>query len=114
MRNIEQNVALVTPFDSHGEIDFNDFSNLINWQIEKGTNGIVILGTTGEGYTLSRNEKIDLIKSAKKYFNVNIILDNNKDMSAVSKLHNLNDIDRNLISCEGRSYIGKWLHLIPK
>ena len=27
---------------------------------------------------------------------------------------NLNDIDRNLISCEGRSYIGKWLHLIPK
>ena len=35
-------------------------------------------------------------------------------MSAVSKLHNLNDIDRNLISCEGRSYMGKWLHLIPK
>jgi hypothetical protein len=35
-------------------------------------------------------------------------------MSAVTTLHNLNDIDRNLISCEGRSYIGKWLHLSPK
>ena len=43
-----------------------------------------------------------------------VILDNNKDMSAVTTLHNLNDIDRNLISCEGRSYIGKWLHLSPK
>ena len=66
---------------------------------------------------LTHNEEKHIarcIKSAKKYFNVNIILDNNKDMSAVSKLHNLNDIDRNLISCEGRSYIGKWLHLSPK
>ena len=63
------NVALVTPFDSYGKIDFNDFSNLVNWQIEKGTKGIVILGTTGEGNTLSRNEKIDLIKLAKKTIN---------------------------------------------
>jgi hypothetical protein len=35
-------------------------------------------------------------------------------MSEIKILHKLNDIDRNLIVCEGRSYIGKWWHLSPK
>ena len=62
----------------------------------------------------SNSKETTLLKLAKKYFNVNILLDNNKDMSEITILHNLNDIDRNLIACEGRSYIGKWWHLSPK
>ena len=62
----------------------------------------------------SNSKEASLLKLTKKYFNVNVLLDNNKDMSEINILHNLNDIDRNLISCEGRSYIGKWWHLSPK
>ena len=62
----------------------------------------------------SNSKETALLKLTKKYFNVNVLLDNNKDMSEINILHNLNDIDRNLISCEGRSYIGKWWHLSPK
>ena len=62
----------------------------------------------------SNSKETTLLKLAKKYFNVNVLLDNNKDMSEITILHNLNDIDRNLIACEGRSYIGKWWHLSPK
>ena len=93
--------------DIEGE-EYNFFSETILKKLQK-CNLIIEIHTEE---TISK--EADLIKSAKKYFNVNIILDNNKDMSAVTTLHNLNDIDRNLISCEGRSYIGKWLHLIPK
>lgn len=93
--------------DIEGE-EYNFFSETILKKLQK-CNLIIEIHTEE-----TNSKEADLIKSAKKYFNVNIILDNNKDMSAVSKLHNLNDIDRNLISCEGRSYIGKWLHLIPK
>lgn len=93
--------------DIEGE-EYNFFSETILKKLQK-CNLIIEIHTEE-----TNSKEADLIKSAKKYYDVNIILDNNKDMSAVSKLHNLNDIDRNLISCEGRSYIGKWLHLIPK
>ena len=93
--------------DIEGE-EYNFFSETILKKLQK-CNLIIEIHTEE-----TNSKEADLIKSAKKYFNVNIILDNNKDMSAVTTLHNLNDIDRNLISCEGRSYIGKWLHLSPK
>ncbi len=49
-----------------------------------------------------------LLKITKNFFDVSIIININKDMSDFNMLHNLNDIDRNLIACEGKSYIGKW------
>ena len=60
------------------------------------------------------NLEIDLLKRVKKYFDVSIIIDNDKNFENILELHSLNDIDRNLIICEGRSYIGKWWHLSPK
>ena len=60
------------------------------------------------------NLEIDLLKRVKKYFDVSIIIDNDKSVENILELHSLNDIDRNLITCEGRSYIGKWWHLSPK
>ena len=49
-------VALVTPFDAAGEIDFAALSSLVSFQVEKGTDGIVIGGTTGESVTLRAGE----------------------------------------------------------
>lgn len=48
--------ALVTPFKTSGEIDEKAFRDLIDWQIDEGTNGLVPAGTTGETPTLSSDE----------------------------------------------------------
>ena len=48
--------ALITPFKATGEIDFEAFGRLIDWQIEKGINALVVCGTTGEGPTLTDEE----------------------------------------------------------
>lgn len=47
--------AIITPLTRDG-IDFDKFEKLINWQIEKGVNAIVAVGTTGEGSTLTDEE----------------------------------------------------------
>ena len=47
--------ALITPFKD-GEIDWPAFENLVEWQIEQGSHGLVPCGTTGESPTLSHDE----------------------------------------------------------
>ena len=49
--------VLVTPFNDLGEIIFSDFDKLINYQIENGINGIILLGTTSESPTIDVDEK---------------------------------------------------------
>ncbi len=56
-------VALVTPFKEDKSIDFDAYRALINFVIEGGVQYIVVLGTTGETPTLSREEKLDLIQA---------------------------------------------------
>ncbi len=41
-------VALVTPMNNNGDIDYRKFTDLLNWHVNEGTNGLVIIGTTGE------------------------------------------------------------------
>ena len=53
--------ALVTPF-KNGEVDFEKYGELIDWQIEKGIDAIVTCGTTGEGSTLSDSEHKKVMK----------------------------------------------------
>lgn len=55
-------VALVTPFKSSFEIDFDAFGRLIDWHIKEGTNGIVPCGCTGEAATLSHEEQKECIR----------------------------------------------------
>lgn len=55
--------ALVTPITENG-IDYEAFGKLIDWQIEKGIDGLVICGTTGEGSTLTDIEHKEAIKFA--------------------------------------------------
>lgn len=55
-------VAIVTPMYQDGSLDFHSLRKLIDWHITEGTNGIVIVGTTGESPTVSVNEHKELIK----------------------------------------------------
>ncbi|MEH6936964.1 4-hydroxy-tetrahydrodipicolinate synthase [Bacillus sp. JJ664] len=54
--------AMVTPFDSKGNIDFAKTTKLVNYLIENGTDSIVVCGTTGESPTLTSEEKLALIR----------------------------------------------------
>ena len=49
-------VALITPMDKHGKIDFDALQRLVDFHLSAGTNGIVVAGTTGESATLSSDE----------------------------------------------------------
>lgn len=57
-------VALVTPFRASGEIDFDAYGRLIDWQLAEGTDGIVPCGCTGEAATLSHDEQKQCIRFA--------------------------------------------------
>jgi 4-hydroxy-tetrahydrodipicolinate synthase len=54
-------VALVTPMVETGEIDWAAFERLIAWHMAEGSEGLVILGTTGEGLALTEDERKQLI-----------------------------------------------------
>ena len=58
--------ALVTPMTESGEIDYDGFKRLIQFQIAEGIDGIVPLGTTGENPTLDEAEEEKLIEIAVK------------------------------------------------
>jgi len=56
--------ALITPMKDSGEVDYDGFRRLIEFQIAEGIDGIVPLGTTGETPTLDESEEEPLIKIA--------------------------------------------------
>ncbi len=53
--------ALITPLNAAG-VDYDAFGRLIDWQIEKGIDALVIAGTTGEGSTLSDEEHREVLR----------------------------------------------------
>ncbi|MFA9378948.1 MAG: 4-hydroxy-tetrahydrodipicolinate synthase [Lachnotalea sp.] len=57
-------VAIITPFKDNGEVNFDKLEELIDFQVENGTDSIVICGTTGESSTLTHEEHIECIKVA--------------------------------------------------
>lgn len=50
-------VALITPFTSSKEVDFHALERLVNYQIDNGVDYLVVLGTTGESATLTKDEQ---------------------------------------------------------
>lgn len=56
-------VALVTPFNRDLSIDHQALANIVNYNIENGTEYLVICGTTGESVTLTKQEKQEVIKT---------------------------------------------------
>lgn len=55
-------VAICTPFLANGDVDYDKFSEQIEYQIANGTDAIVVCGTTGEASCLSHEEHLECIK----------------------------------------------------
>ncbi|WJN60880.1 MULTISPECIES: 4-hydroxy-tetrahydrodipicolinate synthase [unclassified Pseudomonas] len=55
-------VALVTPMDAQGGLDWAALSKLVDFHLQEGTNAIVAVGTTGESATLDVNEHVEVIR----------------------------------------------------
>ena len=83
-------VALVTPFDKSGNVNFYALKNLIDYQISNGTKAIVILGTTGESSTISNDEREKIIKFCVCVINKQVPLivgtGSNSTKEAISKI----------------------------
>lgn len=61
-------VALITPFDENGEVNYSRLREILEFHVINHTDAIIVTGTTGEGSTLNDEEKISVIE-----FTVNII-----------------------------------------
>ena len=55
-------VAIVTPFNPDGSVNFDKLKELVKWHLAEGTDGIVALGTTGESSTMSHEEDDDVAR----------------------------------------------------
>jgi 4-hydroxy-tetrahydrodipicolinate synthase len=60
-------VALVTPMHDDSSVDYDALRRLIDWHIAEGTDGIVVVGTTGESPTVSVEEHCDIIRVAVEH-----------------------------------------------
>ena len=89
--------------------EYNFFTDQILKKLKKSHIIIEIHNTN----TNTNTDEINLMRRIKKLFKITIIFGNDNDYSNLPEIHELKDIDRNLISCEGRSYIGKWWYLKP-
>lgn len=67
-------VALVTPFNEDLSVDFDSLSKLVHFNIENGTNYLVVLGTTAEAATLSDQEKSEVVNHIIKVNNKRVPL----------------------------------------
>ena len=62
-------VAIITPMNEDGTVNYDEFAKFVDWQLENGTDAIVICGTTGESSTLEVDEHIECIRWCINYVN---------------------------------------------
>ncbi|OZI45525.1 4-hydroxy-tetrahydrodipicolinate synthase [Bordetella genomosp. 4] len=60
-------VALVTPMQPDGSLDYPAYRSLIDWHVAEGTDALVVVGTTGESPTVSMDEHAELIRVAVEH-----------------------------------------------
>ena len=60
-------VALVTPMQEDGTLDYSAYRALIDWHVAEGTDALVVVGTTGESPTVSMDEHAELIRVAVEH-----------------------------------------------
>ncbi|MCR4909274.1 MAG: 4-hydroxy-tetrahydrodipicolinate synthase [Lachnospiraceae bacterium] len=60
-------VAIVTPFKDNGDVAYDKFADQIDYQIEHGTDAIIVCGTTGESACLTEEEHIEVIRFCVKH-----------------------------------------------
>lgn len=85
-------VAIVTPFHKNGSIDFTSFVKLIEYQVSSGVDYLVVMGTTGEVATLTKDEKNALlhfvIDQVNKRVPVVLGIGGNNTLEVVSQISN--------------------------
>ena len=62
-------VAIVTPMNSDGSVNYDEYGKLIDYQIENGTDSIIACGTTGESATMDAKEHCEVIEYTIKRVN---------------------------------------------
>ncbi|MFB0963503.1 MAG: 4-hydroxy-tetrahydrodipicolinate synthase, partial [Pseudomonas sp.] len=55
-------VAIVTPMDAHGALDWQALSRLVDFHLQEGTDALVVVGTSGESATLNVEEHVEVIR----------------------------------------------------
>ncbi|MBQ9589135.1 MAG: 4-hydroxy-tetrahydrodipicolinate synthase [Butyrivibrio sp.] len=55
-------VAIATPFLDNGEVNYDEFERFIEFQIQNGTDAIIVCGTTGEAATMTEAEHMEVVK----------------------------------------------------
>jgi 4-hydroxy-tetrahydrodipicolinate synthase len=96
-------VALITPFDNENKVDYEELKKLCKYHLDNNTDGLCILGTTGEAESLTDNEKVKIVECVTKEINNKIpiivgIISNNPDKAIeLSKLFIEFDIDAYLV-----------------
>ena len=97
-------VAIVTPMLKNGDIDFASFKNLLSFHADAGTDGIVLVGTTGESATLNKKERAEIFSFANS--NTDIPL-----MAGVGSSSTAEAIE--LVECSLKNGIKKCLAVTP-
>ena len=96
--------ALLTPF-KNGEVDYDAYRKLVDFQIDNGTHGLVPVGTTGESATLNKKERAEIFSFANS--NTDIPL-----MAGVGSSSTAEAIE--LVECSLKNGIKKCLAVIFK
>ncbi len=76
--------AMVTPFDGAGALDLDAVAHLARWLADHGSDGLVVAGTTGEGSTLTDDEKLDLWRAVAEAVTVPVIVNTGSNDTAHS------------------------------
>lgn len=66
--------ALVTPFDKTGNVDYDVLASLVEYQISQGVGGLVPLGSTGEYYALTNEERRRVMATVREVANGRVML----------------------------------------
>ncbi len=86
-------VALVTPFRENGSVDYNGLQKLVEYQVNNGTDYLVVQGTTGESATLNSDEKIAVLdyiaEINAKRLPIVLGIGGNNTLSVAKQLENL-------------------------
>ncbi len=112
-------VALVTPMQPDGSIDFNAWTRLVEFQLANGTAGIVVAGSTGESATVTDAELRDLLLAARKIIGKRALLiantGTNGTASSVDRARDFSALDVDALLVSSPSYVrptqeGLFLH----
>ena len=57
---------MITPFDKDGAVNIREAKRLARWLVDRGNDGLVVAGSTGEGMALDDNERIELVAAVKE------------------------------------------------